>query len=293
MKKFKIVILISAFITSFACSKDDDSQQKVNIIWGSDWDTNGTCLRAFDLEKGIGVDTIYFYGCCGFENLNFNKLTKSILLTYDGDLYDLNISTHEFNFLLKISNINGRGILGLNLDNRNQILYGFDVIDSKFNIIKVDLKNNKLEVILKDFKPASTINYPTMYSTLDEIRQKLYLALGDSVFSFDIKNKKIEKAMKTGEIAMIQFNPYINKLNGIIFNDIKLAKLDIYQNYFSSSSFSRNINGFYFCSTINGNTGDYIFRTGRNEILIVEQNGNIKNSYTFVGEVGLTVQTIK
>ncbi len=296
MKNFKIVILITLFITSFACSKDHDSvenQQKVNIIWGSDWDANGTYLRAFDLEKGIIVDTIYFYGCCGFENLNFNKLTKSLLVTYDGALYNLNISSHEFEFLLNIVNTSERGVLGLNLDTRNQILYGFDLIDSKYNLIKVDLNNNKLEVILKDFRPAGLNNYPPMYSALDETGQKLYLALSDSVFSFDIRNKKIEKAMKTGEITMLQFNPVINKLNGISFNKVfKLAKLDIYHNYISSSSFSRELNGFYECSTINGNTGDYILRTGGNEILIIEQDGTIENSYNFDGESGLGVQTV-
>ncbi len=295
MKKFKIIILIPLFIITYGCSKDEDSiEQKVNIIWTSDSYAQGSVLRAFDLENGTVVDTIYFNGCCGFDNLNFNKLTKSILLTYNGSLYNLNISSHEFESLLNTSNTTERRTLKLNLDNHNQILYGFEIVDSKYNIVKIDLKNNKFEVLLKGFRQIGPENYHTKYSALDEKGQKLYLSLNDSIFSFDIKNKIIEKAVKTGEIGMLQFNPVFNKLNGISFyKEFKFAKLDIYHDYISRVPFSKVINGFYVYSTINENTGDYIFRTGGNEIQIVEQNGNIKNSYTFDGESGLCVQTTK
>jgi hypothetical protein len=292
MKNLKVAILIITLITFFACSKDNDSlenYQKVNIIWSSVWDTNSSSLRAFDLDQGIGVDTIYFDGCCGFKNLNYNPSTRSILLTYYENLYDVNISSHEFEYLMDVGE-NAE----LNLDSHNQVLYGINLIDSRYNIIKVDIKKNNLEIILKDFKQAAQNNYPQMHSTLDETGQKLYLSFNDSIFSFDIKRRKIDKAVKTSHIDNLEFNPVNNKLNGITYNmDLKLAAMDIYHDFYSTYSLSSNIYGYYLSATINKNTGDYIFRTGGHEILVVAQNGTIKNSYPFDGETGLCVQTTK
>jgi hypothetical protein len=290
MKNLKVVILIITLITFFECTKDNDSlenYQKANIIWGSDWDANGSYLRAFDLDQGIGVDTIYFYGCCGFNNLNYNPLTRSILLTYDETLFNVNISSHEFKYLLNLGS-NAE----LNLDNHNQVLYGINFVDSKYNIIKVDFNKNNIEIILKDFKQAGQNNYPQMHSALDEKGQKLYLSFNDSVFSFDIKKRKIDKAVKTSHIDNLEFNPVINKLNGLTYNMyLNLAALDIYHDFYSTLSLSSNISDYYPSATINKNTGDYIFRTGHYEILVVAQNGTIKNSYSFEGESGLCVQT--
>jgi hypothetical protein len=180
-------------------------------------------------------------------------------------------------------------ISGLRLDDKEQILYGLEVINSMYNITKIDLSKKKSEIILNDFRP--TIWSPNQSTAFDGNAKLFYFCLNDSLFSFDINKKVIDKSLNL-KIYNLQYNSINKRINGISFIDGKfqLAELEVDSDVINYFAFVDEISAIGSFSTLNENTGEYIFKGNGNLIHIVDQNGNVKTTYIFDFEKCLEFQ---
>jgi hypothetical protein len=278
MKTLKLAFSTMLLLLILAgCKKNDEIISKANIAWGSDWNAQGSYLKATDLNEGKDIDSIFlgdFSG--GVENLVFNKNTNSLLYSSNGSLYSVDVSTHLIKYLMPV----GTSITGLRLDNNLQIMYGLEVINSKCNITKIDLDKKKSEIILSDFRPIDSNSYQ---STAFDVSAKIfYFCLNDSLYSFDINKKVIEKSFNL-KIYDLQYSSLNKRIYGISFIDGKfqLAKFNVNNDAIFYSPFTEEIFAIKTFSALNENTGEYIFKGNGNLIHIVDQNGKVKSTYTF------------
>lgn len=269
------VLLVLLGIIFGGCSKDKKNNPiiigETNLVWGFKWDSyQYSYLKSIDLNSGYTINNIKLDKInSGSTNLIYNKNNNEFLFTYGDSLLSFSVSNNKLSTIMFI----GHNIYGLKLNSNEQLLYGFQQIDSTINLIKVNIIQKTIEVINSQFKGD-----PNYFCTaMDLSGEKFYFSTLDSLYYFNLSEKILKKAIKI-KANDLEYNSNTNELNyiGFVNCKFKLSKIDLDLVNIRNLDFSTEIEAFSGLSTFNTKTGDYVFKGNGSFLHIVDQNGNIK-----------------